>query len=189
MNYIAELLKNERSTYTPSQKGQKGQKPQSEPTEEKNIAAPYAPSQKGQKGQKVTPNESETVHRWRDESAPGVATPAATGSAAATAPAMDATSAAAATGSAAAATATALHTRDSDNRARALLAKYRREGGVIELEEIEAGGATWLSLACDLSAMPDTKREGRYLAIEQNARLFQRALELERRANPTQSTD
>jgi hypothetical protein len=92
------------------------------------------------------------VHRWRDVQ-PNVATPAAT----------------------------APYSRDDDNRARALLAKYRREGGVIELEEIESGGATWLSLACDLSAMPAATREGRYLAIEQNARLFQRALELETR--------
>ena len=65
MNYIAELLKNERSTYTPSQKGQKGQKPESETIEEKNIAAPYTPSQKGQKGQKRAPNAA-TVHRWAE---------------------------------------------------------------------------------------------------------------------------
>ena len=69
---------------------------------------------------------------------------------------------------------------DNDNeRAVKLLAKYRRSGAMLSLEEIEHGGATWLALACDLENVAPDQRESAFEAMQRNARILQRALELE----------
>lgn len=62
---------------------------------------------------------------------------------------------------------------------RELLARYRRGGAVLSLEEIEHASATWLALACDLSGVSEAKRERAFVAMQNNARQLQRALELE----------
>lgn len=70
-------------------------------------------------------------------------------------------------------------TDDADERARDLLANYRRGGAALSLEEIEHAGATWLALACDLTNVPRLKRDRAFEQVQRHAREIQRALELE----------
>ena len=69
--------------------------------------------------------------------------------------------------------------RELDARAVELLAKYRRGGALLKLEEIERGGAAWLALACDLSGVAPEQRGRAFAQIERNARQLKRALDLE----------
>ncbi len=84
-------------------------------------------------------------------------------------------------GSAAAPTSSAQPDDDEqrDERARQLLAKYRRGGALLELETIERDGAAWLALACDLTDVPQEKRGRAFEQMERNAPKLRRALELE----------
>ena len=66
-----------------------------------------------------------------------------------------------------------------DARALELLARYRRGGAALELEEIEHAGAAWLALACDLTNVEPEQRGRAFAQIERNSPQLRRALDLE----------
>ena len=70
-------------------------------------------------------------------------------------------------------------TDEADERARALLAKYRRGGAVLSLETVERDGATWRALYLDLTGVSPEREARANAQIETHARTLARALELE----------
>ena len=88
------------------------------------------------------------------------------------------------TGNAPTGTATANADGAGDARALELLARYRRGGAALELEEIEHAGAAWLALACDLTDVAPEQRGRAFAQIERNAPQLRRALDLEAAVKP-----
>lgn len=73
---------------------------------------------------------------------------------------------------------------EEDERTRALLSKYQSGGAVLSLEEVDHEGVAWIALACDLTDVPDHRREHAFAQMQKHARTLQRALELEAATRP-----